>query len=244
MAKKKKTLKKKTPAVDDRELKEWAKRGVVLKDAKNGNQWAIADWLLAGEKEIREKKFTKKDAYDAAEKATGMKRSSLYQFKYTAQCFPTISTRVKKLSFGHHRLVAKKKKTSEDGVESGYTKQERKQYLRVARTRKLCVARFANYLKSKANKAERHQNTPTNADAVAEKVENWCQGLLDRLRFLTDEPPKNDEVRKNVLVELRATADRLNKKAEWLNASWEQFDNIHYKDLVAAEAAASAVSGA
>jgi hypothetical protein len=101
MATKKKSLKKKLPAVDEAKLEKWKKQGEVLAKAKNGNQWAIGDWILAGVET-----FGTTKAYDKAEQATGMTRATLQQFKLTAESFLPISTRVKNLSFGHHRLVS------------------------------------------------------------------------------------------------------------------------------------------
>ena len=64
-------------------------------------------------------------------KATGMTRPTLYQFKFTAEFFP-ISTRVKDLSFGHHRLVAKEE----------FTPDERKRLLKHAQDNDESVASF------------------------------------------------------------------------------------------------------
>src|SRR6266567_8995801 len=140
MATKKKAPK---PAFDDQKLKQWVQDGVSLVKAKNGNQWEIGDWIRNGVET-----FGTKEAYNRAMQATGMTRATLQQFKYTAECFP-ISTRVKNLFFGHHRLVAKKKRKSKDGIESGFTRGERKRLLLTAITRKFSVAKFDAYLKNR-----------------------------------------------------------------------------------------------
>ena len=220
---KKKVLKK--PAVDEPQLKRWVEKGKSLVTAKSGNQWKIGDWILAGEET-----FGKKRAYDIAQEVTGMKRATLYLFKDTAECFP-ISTRVKNLFFGHHRLVADKE----------YTHARRMQLLRTALKRKMSVAKFDAYLKSREKSVEQQENTPTNADAAAKKVLEQCQYLRDHLSIralLKSDPPKDYERRKQVVKELRATADQLNKNAESLTEMWRQFDLVHYHDL-RAEAAGS-----
>src|ERR1700687_5995201 len=86
------------------ELKEWAERGRAFKTAERqlrkvefSHQWAIAKWMLKGEKT-----FGQKAARDAAEKTTGMTRKTLEQFAHTAK---KVLIRVKGVSFGHHRLV-------------------------------------------------------------------------------------------------------------------------------------------
>jgi hypothetical protein len=61
MATKKKSLKK-TPAVDERKLEEWKMEGKKLKVSEH--QWAIADWILRGEKILK----SKEKAYDEAVK--------------------------------------------------------------------------------------------------------------------------------------------------------------------------------
>lgn len=232
---KKKALKK-NAAVDQRKLTQWAKRGKDLVNAKSGNQWEIGDWILAGEKA-----FGKKEAYDKAEHATGMTRATLQQFKYTAECFP-ISTRVENLFFGHHRLVAKKKTKSKEGMESGFTPEERQRLLRSADKRGLTVAKFDAYLKNREKNVERQERTPTNADAAARRVVELCEGLRDHLSFralFRSDPPKDQILRGEVLAELRATAKQLNENVESLTEMWRDSDLFHYRDNEAQAAAAA-----
>jgi hypothetical protein len=117
------------------------------------------------------------------------------------------------------------------------------QLLRIAVTRHLTVAKFDAYLKNREKNVERQENTPTNADAVAEKVVGLCQHLREHLSLqalFKSDPPTDYDRRNKVLVELRATADQLNNKAESLKEMWRQFDLFHYKDLVAVAAGSGA----
>src|SRR5436190_1156109 len=98
MVTKKKLLKKSAPPMVDENLERWKRHGATLAKAKNGNQWAIADWMLEGEDGFKEK-----IAYKAAASVTGMEIETLRTFAFVAR---NVSTRVDGLSFGHHRLVA------------------------------------------------------------------------------------------------------------------------------------------
>src|SRR5579863_7126558 len=104
-------IKKKTASVDPK-LKRWKEEGRTLRVSQH--QWVIADWILDGMKLFK----SKTRACDEASALTGMTRETLQQFKMTAEFFPA-STRVKDLSFGHHRLVANNK----------YTPAQRNRYL-------------------------------------------------------------------------------------------------------------------
>jgi len=239
MATKKKVLKKKPAVQTRRELKEWAERGKGLRVAEDrlretefAHQWKIADWIREGQR-----KFGVEAAYDAAQKATRMTRETLQQFAHTAK---RVLIRVKGVSFGHHRLVARFKGTEKQ------RKARQKKELLVARTMRYSVEKFAAYLKNHEKKVERQENTPTNADAVAEKVMELCQHLRDHLSLRTlfkSDPPKDNVRRKEVLAELRATAEQLNKNADSLTEMWRQSDLFHYRDHEAAAAAARAGSG-
>lgn len=217
MAKKKKALKK--PAVDERKLEQWRKRGESLAKAKNGNQWAIGDWILAGEKT-----FGKKEAYNKAELATGMTRATLQQFKYTAECFP-ISTRVKNLFFGHHRLVAKEKTKSKEGVESGYSREERKRFLKHAKDNKESVASFAAFLKTIEQDRARGVEKRSHEDVAASKVMEACDALLRSYHFdtLLDKPPSKD-ARIELLGRLKNAVAELNGKVEQMATAWREHD--------------------
>jgi hypothetical protein len=81
------------------QLEQWKKQGIALRAAEFrlrneefSHQWAIADWMLAGERA-----FKRKQAYDEAVKVTGMTRETLQQFAHTAK---RVLIRVKGLSFG------------------------------------------------------------------------------------------------------------------------------------------------
>jgi hypothetical protein len=205
MPTKKKSLKK--PAVDERKLELWKKRGEALAESKQRNQWAIGSWLLAGEKE-----FGKKMAYDKAEQATGMARGTLYQFKYTAESFP-ISTRVKKLAFGHHRLVA-----SEE-----YKPDERKALLKHAAGKS--VASFAAYLRNRKKDATRRADKRSPADQSADKVVDACDVFLRNYNFtmLLNEPPTPTK-RTELLETLKKAAADLNGKIAELSGAWADED--------------------
>jgi hypothetical protein len=205
---KKKDLKTK-PAVANGQLERWANRGVALAKVKDGNQWAIGDWLLSGEKD-----FGKKKAYDKAQSATGMTRATLQQFKYTAECFP-ISTRVKKLSFGHHRLVADKRLTPND----------RKRLLQHAKDSGESVASFAAFLRSREKDALRRADKRSPADLAASKVMAACAAFLrnHNIEMVLNEPP-TPAVRAELLGRLKKAADELNNKMEQLAKAWRDHD--------------------
>jgi hypothetical protein len=205
----------------DQKIEEWRREGRTLRASQH--QWVIADWILRGIDLFK----SKIKAYDAAVELTGMTRGTLHQFKMTAEFFPAdSSTRVKELFFGHHRLVAKEK----------YKDADRKRFLRTAVKRKMNVVQFDAYLKNREKNVERQENTPTNGDAAAEKVVELCHHLRDHLSIRAlykSDPPKDMERRKNVIDELRATADQLIKNAEWLATNWQQFDLVHYSERLA-----------
>jgi hypothetical protein len=210
MATKKKSLKKKSPAVDTAKLKRWSKQGVVLAKAKEGNQWAIGDWILAGVNE-----FGTKKAYDEAQEATGMTRDTLYQFKFIAECFP-ISTRVKDLYFGHHRLVAKEE----------FTPDERKRLLKHAQDNDESVASFEAWLRNRKIDAARRADKRSPADQAADKTIGACDVLLRNYTFdtLMTTPPSATK-RKSVLTTLRDAATKLNKLAEEMEQLWCEHDS-------------------
>jgi hypothetical protein len=206
MATKKKSVKKKSTAVDEAKLKQWSKQGEVLAKAKNGNQWAIGDWILRGATTFKSK------AYAEAKEATGMTRDTLYQFKLTAECFP-ISTRVKDLSFGHHRLVA----TEEPD--------ERTRLLKHAKDNKESVASFAAYLRNRKIDAARRADKRSPADQAADKVIEACDALLKSYTFekLLSEPPTATK-RKSVLTTLRNAGTKLNQQAKDMEQLWSEHD--------------------
>lgn len=211
MATTKKTQQKKRRPVVQRKLKQWAKRGEVLANAKSGNQWEIGDWIRAGADS-----FGTKEAYNKAMQATGMTRATLQQFKYTAECFP-ISTRVKNLSFGHHRLVADKE----------LTKEERKRLLQHAKDSNppKSVASFAAYLCNRKKDAARRADKRTPADQAADRVVDACDTLIRSYLFTTllTNPPTATK-RTELLNKLKRAAGDLNSKMEEMAAAWRDAD--------------------
>lgn len=204
MATKKRALKKK-PAVDERQqLDRWKKQGKAL--GVSHHQWAIADWILRGMKLFK----SKKKAYDEAVELTGMTRETLQQFKMTAEFFP-ISTRVKDLWFGHHRLVANKK----------YTPDQRKRFLQHAKG--LSVDRFAAYLRNHDKDATLQDGTP--ADRAVDAVIKACDALLGNSHFddLLDEPP-SPAWRSKLLERLKEAVAELNTKVEQMATAWREHE--------------------
>jgi hypothetical protein len=80
------------------EIQEWMAEGRALVQAASGHQWAIADWMLRGEKTIGIRA-----AYDFAETATGYSRKTLTDWASVAR---HSSIRIDNLSFGHHQVVS------------------------------------------------------------------------------------------------------------------------------------------
>jgi len=202
-------------AANKLQLERWKQQGAALKavdlslrEKEFAHQWAIADWMLAGEKA-----FTKKRAYDEAEKVTGMTRQTLQQFAHTAK---RVLTRVKGVSFGHHRLVAKLHPAS----------QRQKKLLEYAKKRRFSVVEFDGYLRGMEKDDARQKDTPTNSTALAVKVQGLCQKLREHpsLEGLLAAHPPVQRDRKRLIQELTSTAEYLQEKAEWLKSCWAQFD--------------------
>lgn len=82
----------------DPEVQEWVAEGRALVQAASVHQWAIADWMLRGEKTLGQR-----PAYDKAESITGYSRKTLTEWAYVAR---NLSIRMDNLSFGHHQAVA------------------------------------------------------------------------------------------------------------------------------------------
>jgi hypothetical protein len=200
-------IKKKTAAVDPK-MKRWKEEGRTLRVSQR--QWIIADWILRGMELFK----SKTRAYDEASALTGMTRETLQQFKMTAEFFPPL-TRVKDLSFGHHRLVANKK----------YTESQRSRYLQHAKEAHESVDRFAAYLRNRDHDASRRSDNRTAADQAADKVIEGCNELLRNYNFVTllNDPPSRD-VRAGLLERLKKTVAELNSKAEQMAAAWRDAD--------------------
>jgi hypothetical protein len=215
MASKKKSLKRKAPAVDAAKLKQWTEQGRVfraaefrLRDTEFTHQWAIADWMLAGVKA-----FGKDKAYEAAMKATRMTEQTLDQFAHTARRVRVL-TRVKGVSFGHHRLVAKFKGPDREKCQ--------KKELNYAKKNRLSVADFDLHLKGNAHAATREEKTPTNADVNAVKFMKRCDELLSHLglQALLSGAPPAQEHRDDLVAKLKETSKQLNEAVDRLAHQW------------------------
>ena len=80
-------------------VEEWQKTGETLSGIDRACKWWIGDWLQYGEREYGER-------YDAAAAVTGYSKQTLMDAVWVARKVPK-SLRVKRLSFGHHKAVAK-----------------------------------------------------------------------------------------------------------------------------------------
>jgi hypothetical protein len=214
----KKKAPKKNPAEEKRELKRWIEQGVVfraaesrLRDTEYTHQWAIAEWLLAGVKT-----FGKDKAYEAAMKATRMTEQTLDQFAHTAKRVG-ILTRVKGVSFGHHRLVAKFK---------GQDREKRQRdELTYARTHGLSVAKFRLHLRGVKTEDERQKNAPTNSDWCAKKFVKHCDELVSHkllVALKSGDPPETKRC-EELLLKLKETAKELNEAVRDLEHHWQLF---------------------
>jgi hypothetical protein len=192
-------------AVDPRVVR-WKREGRTLRVSQH--QWVIADWILRGMKLFK----SKKKAYDAAVNLTGMTRETLQQFKMTAEFFPS-STRVKGLSFGHHRLVANRK----------YTPAQRNRYLLYAKNES--VDSFASYLRGLDQDAARRADHRTPADKAADAVADECARLIRNCNFskLLNTPPSQGK-QTDLVDALKKAAAELNAKAEMLVTTWRRTD--------------------
>jgi len=216
MPTKKKALKKKAPAVDKVKLEQWTEQGRVfraaefrLRDTEFTHQWAIADWMLDGVKA-----FGKDKAYEAAMKATRMTEQTLDQFAHTARKV-LVLTRVKRVSFGHHRLVAKFWRKP----------QKQKKLLNYAKTKHLNVADFDLYLKGVAHADKKEKETPTIADVDAVRVMKRCDDLLSHpcLQALLSGAPPAQEHRDDLVAKLKETSKQLNEAVDLLAHRWALF---------------------
>lgn len=198
-----------------------------LRDREFSHQWAIADWMRRGEDT-----FGKERARDAAQQATKMTRETLQQFAHTAR---KVLIRVKGVSFGHHRLVARFKGSDTE------RKKLQKSWLLRARKNDWSVVEFDLHLKQFFLKDQKPMRT---AALAASSLVRGCGSLISHWGFKTlseiDSP--GEEQRRELIRTLTETAEALLKKAENLKASWNDVDA--YKALQRSKAAtASAGSG-
>ena len=78
---------------------EWQRVGDVLKRLDASIQWLIGDWFAYGEQVWGQ-------TYDQVSEATGYEIKTLYDYAYVAKNVD-FSVRTEKLTFGHHKLVAR-----------------------------------------------------------------------------------------------------------------------------------------
>jgi hypothetical protein len=197
--------KKKAAAAVDPKLQRWKKQGESLAKAKNGNQWAIADWMCKGEGDFKRSK-----PYQVAAIATGMTLETLRQFAHTAR---NVLTRVNGLSFGHHRLVAQ------------YSSEEQKRFLKHAKDNKESVASFAAFLNARKKDAARRAEKRSHADVAASKVMEAFDALLRNYHFeiLLDKPP-SPAARAELIERLKSAVAGLNTKVEQMATAWREHD--------------------
>jgi hypothetical protein len=221
MATKKKALKKKAPAVDKHKFKQWREQGAAFKAAEHAlrnteftHQWAIADWMRDGEKSFGKTKAARTKTYDEAEKVTGFTRETLEQFAHTAK---KVLIRVKGVSFGHHRLVAKFKGPDR--------KKRQKKELIFARKHRLSVERFDLHLKGLAGYDKQQRIGPTSTDIAAKQFMTSCDNVenLVSLRSLLSGEPPAAEHREGLVKKIKETAAALNETAERLRDHWQTY---------------------
>ena len=175
-----------------------------MRDTEFTHQWAIADWILAGVEA-----FGKDRAYEEAIEATGMTRGTLEQFAHTAR---NVLIRVKGVSFGHHRLVAK------------YNREHQQRYLKHARDAGETVESFAAFLRQVDGDAARRANASkgTKADRAADRIMGVCDTLRKSGSFvmlLSKQP--SPEKRIELLNTLRAAIADLTSRVERFERLWE-----------------------
>jgi excisionase family DNA binding protein len=190
----------------------------LLRKNEFSHQWAIADWMLAGEQGgnklsliFDENDFGQKRARAEAEKVTGMTRETLQQFAHTAR---KVLIRVKGVSFNHHRLVAK---LYPDG-------NRQKKELHFALKNRLSVEQFDLHLKGLARDDARH-NVPTNTDVAAKMFMKRCDEMVEHLDLkilLSGEPPA-EEHRETLVKKIKETAAKLNDTANQLENQWQLY---------------------
>jgi hypothetical protein len=115
-----------TPKAIEKELesykKGWVRIGHRLAGCHERNQWELGAWLIEGRQYLS-------NAYDEAEKITGLARATLLDIKGTAECFDgTSRCREDRLSWSHHKELKKLKdneqflrEMSESAVEKGWS---------------------------------------------------------------------------------------------------------------------------
>jgi hypothetical protein len=118
--------------------------------------WKIGDWLLAGEKHLKDA------AYEVAEKATGHAARTLMDFARVARVFPPESRRRDKLTWSHFKELAT----------SSLTVEQRDTLLTEAQTRKLSVPKLraaADRLKTPGGRLEPAGKKPRTVKLVYDR---------------------------------------------------------------------------
>lgn len=91
---------------EDLSVNEWDNIGESLFRLEGSLQWMVGDWLGFGENRHY-------GYYDKIAEQLHRDASTLYNWKWVASQFPTISRRREDLEFGHHQAVASMKSESE-----------------------------------------------------------------------------------------------------------------------------------
>jgi|ERR1700722_17053315 len=205
MATKKNAPKNKT-AGDGQKQERWRKQGLALRVSQH--QWKVAKWILRGEKIFK----SKTKAYDEAIKLTGMTRETLQSFASTARNVKVL-TRVKELSFGHHRLVMK------------YTDEEQKELLNYAKEEGESVESFAAYLRQRDKDAADEADERSTPDRAADTVMETCAAFFKNYNFtkLFNAPPTPVK-RTELLDKLKEAAAEMSGLAEKLARAWADED--------------------
>lgn len=89
---------------DDTNEQDWVEIGVLLMRMQGTIQWLLGDWLVYGM--TREKSGDWKGTYSRMQEIFGYELESLHTYASVCRQVPTL-TRVKELSFSHHRAVTK-----------------------------------------------------------------------------------------------------------------------------------------
>jgi alkylation response protein AidB-like acyl-CoA dehydrogenase len=92
---------------DELTFDQWRDLAPKFSEAMKCAAWVIGDWLVYGEDHFKSAKGEiTSETYDAAVAATGIDRSTLHLYAHVSRNVPAL-TRVKALSWEHHRAVAK-----------------------------------------------------------------------------------------------------------------------------------------
>jgi hypothetical protein len=97
------------------DIERWREHGLKLKNLGASLQWAIGDWLIAGEPYFTRQSGDPQRVYAEAASLTGYPPSALYNLVWLAGRFPAHSLRrEEQLSYGHHKQLARASFTDKD----------------------------------------------------------------------------------------------------------------------------------